>query len=82
MAEAQELLDVLKQAKNMSPMTKAHMLEMMGDVIFRKEDKQFMDALELYLKASELNPHNFEIYIKQGKCYEKQREFDNATACF
>jgi len=39
-------------------------LELQGDVCFRKEDKQFMDALEYYIKSAKINPDNFEIYLK------------------
>jgi tetratricopeptide (TPR) repeat protein len=41
-----------------------------------------MDALEFYQKSAALNPDNFEIYLKQWKCYEKQREFEKATKMF
>jgi tetratricopeptide (TPR) repeat protein len=55
---------------------KPTVLELQGDICFRKDDKQFEDALDYYKKSASLNPDNFEIYVKIGKCFEKQREFE------
>lgn len=41
-----------------------------------------MDALEYYQRSAKINPDNFEIYLKQGKCYEKHREFEKAIEMF
>lgn len=60
----------------------AFVLELQGDICFRKEEKHFLDALEYYQKSGNLNPDNFEIFLKQGKCYEKQRDFEKAIQLF
>ena len=57
-------------------------LELEGDISFKKEENQFQIALDKYIEASKLDNENCELYIKQGKCYEKRREFDLATTAF
>ena len=60
----------------------ALVLEVQGDIIFRKEDKKWQLALDMYQESSKIEPNNAEIFIKQGKCYEKLREFEKATEAF
>lgn len=57
-------------------------LELMGDINFKKEDKKFNEALDWYQKAEKVEPENAEIFIKQGKCLEKMKELDQAIERF
>lgn len=72
--------------------------EVTGDLNFKKGsadptadkngDKFFSAALDCYMtsvmQSKEIHGEctNFEIYLKQGKCNEKLRDFDKATTCF
>ena len=54
------------------------MVERLGDICFKSEDKEFEAALGYYQRAEKLTPESYEIHLKEGKCFEKLREFKRA----
>ena len=38
--------------------------------------------MKFYKLASSVNPNYFEAYLKMGKCFEKDKDFDSATKNF
>lgn len=56
----------------------AECLELLGDIEFHDNQKNYEKALEYYYESCNLKGSNVNIYIKLGKTYEKLREFDEA----
>ena len=56
----------------------AEVVERLGDICFKSEEKEFETALGYYERAEKLTPESYEIHLKKGKCFEKLREFRKA----
>lgn len=55
---------------------------MQGDFALKKDEKDIDTALKFYKQAAAINPNYFEVYLKMGKCFEKDKDFENATLNF
>lgn len=59
---------------------RAECFELLGDIQASDQNKNYDEALRLYALSIHSKPDNIEVYIKQGRTYEKMREYDEAIS--
>jgi len=79
-AEAEESM---QKVSRIDPNFQKHLqLEVQGDFAMKKDEKDIDTALKFYKQSATIKPEYFEVYIKMGKCFEKDKDFENATKNF
>ena len=61
---------------------KGEIYERIGDSYFKEDMKDITDALNNYKQAAKLDPLNYMFFLKQGKWYEKDKDFDSAILSY
>jgi len=57
---------------------KGEIYERIGDTHLKDEDSDTNEAISYYKQAIKLDPNNSMFFLKLGKCYERDREFEMA----
>ena len=60
---------------------KGEVYERIGDTYLR-EDDQADSALSYYKQAAKIDSDNYMFQLKQGKCHEKNRNFEESITCY
>lgn len=50
--------------------------------MLKRDEKDIDAAIKLYKQASSANPEHFDVYLKMGKLFEKDKDYDNATKMY
>ena len=82
-AKYNETEECLQKISRIDPNFMKHLLfEIQGDIVLKRDDKNIEGAIKLYKLSSLANPNYFDVYLKMGKCFEKDKDFENATKMF